>query len=132
MAVPVYPVNLSIDYPDRELSRLTTFFRVFTVIPIVVILGLLTSGAPGRQQDGHVTYQIAAPGIVFLPTILMLLFRQKYPRWWFDWYVALTAFSYRVAAYLSLLRDEYPSTDAEQAVQLVAASRRLHRAAGDR
>jgi membrane protease YdiL (CAAX protease family) len=132
MAVPVYPVNLSIDYPDRELSRLTTFFRVFTVIPIVVILGLLTSGAPGRQQDGHVTYQIAAPGIVFLPTILMLLFRQKYPRWWFDWNVALTAFSYRVAAYLSFLRDEYPSTDAEQAVQLVAASRRLHRAAGDR
>jgi len=103
---------LQIDYPDR-LDRLTTFFRVFTVIPIAIILGLLSR--PGYEAERH---QYGSVGILFLPVVLMLLFRQKYPRWWFDWNVALTRFSFRVAAYLALLRDEYPSTDDEQAVHI--------------
>ena len=118
MAVAVYPVNLSIDYPERELNRLATFFRLFAVIPIAIVLGLLTNGEVSRQQDGQATVQYTGFGIVFLPTVLMLVFRQKYPRWWFDWNLALTAFSYRVSAYLFLLGDEYPSTDEEQAVHL--------------
>jgi hypothetical protein len=48
----------------------------------------------------------------------MILFRKKYPKWWFDWNLALTRFSYRVGAYFLLLRDEYPSTDEEQAIHL--------------
>ena len=48
----------------------------------------------------------------------MILFRQKYPRWWFDWNLELLRFTNRVGAYLFLLRDEYPSTDEEQAVHL--------------
>jgi hypothetical protein len=119
MATPgVYPVSLVVDYPDRDLDRMTTLFRIFTVIPIAIVLGLLTSGMPVRQENGQTTYQYAAIGLVFLPTVLMLVCRQKYPRWWFDWNLALTAFSYRVTAYLALLRDEYPSTDEEQAVHL--------------
>jgi hypothetical protein len=114
-----YPVSLSIDYPERELNRLTTFFRVFAVIPIAIVLGLLTGGESARQTEGEASVQYAGIGITFLPTVLMLVFRQKYPRWWFDWNLALTAFSYRVLAYLGLLRDEYPSTDEEQAVHLV-------------
>lgn len=105
-----YPVSLVIDYPDRSLDRLTSALRVFTVIPIGVILGLLSGGGSGQAA--------AAGGILTLPTLLMLIFRQKYPRWWFDWNVALTSFSYRVTAYLLLLRDEYPSTDDEQSVHL--------------
>lgn len=105
-----YPVSLSIDYPDRHLDKLTTFFRIFTVIPIAIILGLL--GGTGNYQYA------AAGGLVFVPTALMLLFRQKYPRWWFDWNLNLTRFSARVSAYLSLLRDEYPSTDEDQAVHI--------------
>ncbi len=112
-----YPASLSIDYPDRPLNRLTTFFRIFTVIPIGIVLGLLAGGT-GSSQSGDVHYQYGAVGIVFLPTVLMLLFRQKYPRWWYDWNLALTKFSYRVSSYLALLRDEYPSTDEEQAVHL--------------
>ncbi len=114
-----YPVGLTIDYPDRELNRLTTLFRIFTIIPIAIILGLL-SGDSGtaRDQTNGPTIQLASVGLVVLPTVLMLLFRQKYPRWWFDWNVALTNFSNRVIAYLLLLRDEYPSTDEEQAVHL--------------
>jgi hypothetical protein len=95
---------------------LTTFFRIFAVIPIAIILGLIT-GATWVEAWGW-SYQYAAGGLLFLPLILMLLFRQKYPKWWFDWNVALTKFGARVCAYLALLRDEYPSTDEDQAVHI--------------
>src|SRR5438046_4105378 len=116
-----YPVDLSIDYPDHPLNRLTTAFRIVTVIPIAIILGLI-GGAGGSQSSAgsqaNAGYTLAGGGLVIVATVLMLLFRQKYPRWWFDWNVALTNFAYRVTVYLSLLRDEYPSTDEEQAVHL--------------
>ena len=114
-----YPASLEIDYPERNLDRLTSFFRLFTVIPIAIIIGLLAGGSSGGGQNGD-SWQIAAggAGVVFLPLVLMLLFRQKYPRWWFDWNLALTRFDARVEAYLLLLRDEYPATDEEQAVHL--------------
>ncbi len=104
-----YPANLAVDYPER-LDRFTTFFRILIAIPIAIVLGLLMAG---NERAG---YGIA--WYVFLPTVLMLLFRHKYPRWWFDWNVALISFAARVSAYLALLRDEYPSTDDEQAVHV--------------
>jgi len=61
---------------------------------------------------------IGVGGVLFFPLVLMILFRKKYPKWWFDWLLAYNRFSYRVGAYLVLLRDEYPSTDEEQAVHL--------------
>jgi len=113
-----YPVSLTIDYPDRKLNRLTTFFRLLTIIPIFIILSLVSSGGyQGNGADGW-GYQYAAGGLLFLPLVLMLLFRQKYPHWWFDWNVALTKFSTRVSAYFMLLRDEYPSTDEDQAIHI--------------
>lgn len=115
---PAYPANLNVDYPDRNLNRLTTFFRIFTVIPIAIILGLITN-AFIRSGDNSGGWQWTASfGFLFLPLVLMILFRKKYPKWWFDWNLALSRFSYRVTAYLALLRDEYPSTDEEQAVHL--------------
>jgi hypothetical protein len=117
-----YPASLSIDYPDRKLNRLTTFFRLFTVIPIAIILGLIIGATwQGGADKGGWSFQAAAGGLVVLPLVLMLLFRQKYPKWWFDWNLALTKFSTRVGAYFALLRDEYPSTDEEQAVHIEIA-----------
>jgi hypothetical protein len=115
-----YPVNLTVDYPDRDLNRLTTFFRLFTVIPIVIVLGLLSSGGSWSWGDWTDTdgFQFGAAGVLFLPTLLMIVFRQKYPRWWYDWNLALIGFSVRVSSYLALLRDEYPSTDEDQAVHI--------------
>lgn len=110
-----FPATLEIDYPDRELNRLTTFFRLLTVIPIAIVLGLV-SGPTWRAETSN--YAFTSGGIVFLATVLMLVFRQKYPRWWFDWNLALMRFSTRVSAYLCLLDDEYPSTDEDQAVHL--------------
>ena len=110
-----YPATLEIDYPDRELDRLTTFLRPLTIIPIAIVLGLV-SGPALHSSDPEIV--IEAGGVVFAATVLMLVFRRKYPRWWFDWNLALTRFGMRVAAYGALLRDEYPSTDEEQAVHL--------------
>ena len=121
---PAYPVRLEIDYPEDGLNRVTTAFRLVLAIPIAVVAGLLTSGAiDWTTEDVSAglevwTFVFAAGGFVFLPTLLMILFRRKYPRWWFDWNQELMRFSIRVSAYLALLRDEYPSTDEQQAVHL--------------
>lgn len=111
-----YPATLDIDYPERPLSRLTTFFRLFMVIPIAIILALISGSEYIEYQNWNLS--ISTAGFLFLPLLLMILFRRKYPRWWFDWNLALTRFGYRVSTYVLLLRDEYPSTDEEQAVHL--------------
>ncbi len=118
-----YPATLSVDYPDRHLNRLTTFFRLIVAIPILVIVALVTtsgmsSGDLDSGSNNAWTISFTAGGVLFLATLLMLVFRQKYPRWWFDWNLAVTRFTARVGAYLALLRDEYPSTDEEQAVHI--------------
>jgi hypothetical protein len=116
-----YPLTLTIDYPDRPLNRLTTFFRIFTVIPIAIILALVSGGSIDLRAMAGWTWQYGAGGVLFLPILLMILFRQKYPRWWFDWNLALTRFSTRVYAYIALLTDVYPSTDEDQAVHIEIA-----------
>jgi hypothetical protein len=115
---PAYPVTLAIDYPDRALNRLTTFFRIFTVIPIAIILSLVSGGIWDLSTPSGWTWLYATGGILVLPVLLMILFRQKYPKWWFDWNLALTKFSTRVVAYVDLLTDVYPSTDEEQSVHI--------------
>jgi hypothetical protein len=109
-----------VDYPDRELNRLTTFFRLFTVIPIAIVLAFVSGGGGwgGAGGDTQYTLAVGGGGLLFAAPLVMILFRQKYPRWWFDWNLQLLRFSNRVGAYLALLRDEYPSTDEEQAVHL--------------
>ena len=115
----LYPVQFSVDYPDRELNRLSTAFRIIWVIPIAVVLATLSGGGPwGVGNETRYTVAVGSGGLLFIPPLLMILFRQKYPRWWFDWNLQLLRFGARVGAYLVLLRDEYPSTDEEQAVHL--------------
>jgi hypothetical protein len=110
-----FPATLDIDYPDHALDRFSTLLRPLFVIPIGVILALVTGPA---FRSGEPTWGFEAGGVVFAATALMLVFRRKYPRWWFDWSVSLTRFATRVTAYLALLRDEYPATDDEQAVHM--------------
>src|SRR3984893_2968786 len=119
MQQPIYPVQFSIDYPDRALNRLTTFFRIFVVIPIAIVLTAV-SGSTWRSTSDGKTAMVAAGagGLLFLAPLLMILFRQKYPHWWFDWNRELLRFSNRVIAYIALMDDHYLSTDEEQAVHL--------------
>ena len=94
-----YPASLEIDYDDSSRNRLTVFFRGITVIPILLIVIGLQAISP-------------------FPIILMVLFRQKYPRWWFDFNLEVIKFSTRIGAYMLLLTDKYPSTDEEQSIHL--------------
>jgi hypothetical protein len=113
-----YPVRFSVDYPDRDLNRVTSFFRLFTAIPILILLGTV-DGATWQWSYRHSqVILVGAGGVLFFGPLLMILFRQKYPRWWFDWNLELTRFSNRVGVYLGLMDDRYPSTDEHQAVHL--------------
>jgi hypothetical protein len=115
-----YPVQFSIDYPDRPLDRVTTAFRIFAIIPIAVVLETISGGGTWQSSYGHSTSTVVAGagGLLFLGPLLMILFRRKYPRWWFDWNLELQRFSNRVGAYLALMDDQYPSTDDHQSVHL--------------
>jgi hypothetical protein len=103
-----HPARLTIDYSARELDRLSTLLRVLYAIPIAVLLGLI----------GNTFGSASFGAVLVLPVLLTILFRQKYPRWWFDFHLQLARFSTRVCAYLALMSDRYPSTDEEQSVHL--------------
>ncbi len=130
-----YPTRVSVDYPEGKRNRLTVFFRLFIVIPIYILLYMVSGAAlqdatlerwpwqftstpeqNSRLADLRVTLSMG--GVLFVPTLVMILFRRKYPKWWFDWNLELYRFSARVLSYLALLRDEYPSTDETQSVHI--------------
>ena len=110
-APTTYPVRFSVDYPEGPRDRLSVLLRLILSIPALVLVTLLSSSS-ARAGAASVAAGVA------VAVLLMILFRQKYPRWWFDWLVGVYRFSARVAAYLALQRDEYPATDEEQAVHL--------------
>jgi hypothetical protein len=103
------PVSLTIDYPDRPLDRWSSALRPFWALPILVVLCAVSGGSA------------AAGGLLFLPPLLLLVFRGRYPAWWLAWNLALLAFATRVAAYVALMDDRYPSTEDEQGVHLEVA-----------
>jgi len=120
-APTAYPARLQVDYPT-QLNRVTTAFRVLLVIPIAIVYGVLTAGETQTvyDQSGQ-TVSTSSGGIaagLFVATLLMILFRRRYPRWWFDFALELARFGTRVGAYLALLTDEYPSTVEAQRVRL--------------
>jgi hypothetical protein len=116
-----YPARLQVDYPEEH-NRVTTLFRIVLVIPIAIVISVLTAGATQTvyTQSGK-TVSTTSTGIaagLFLATVLMIVFRRRYPRWWFDFALELARFGTRVWAYLVLLTDQYPSTVEEQNVHL--------------
>jgi hypothetical protein len=125
---PEYSARLTIDYPDK-LDKLTTFFRIIWIIPIAIILALVSQTGQTvthtiiLNQAGEIVKRTreTAGGLAIglaAATALMIIFRQRYPRWWFDFSRELTRFGARVGAYLLLLTDQYPSTVDEQSVHL--------------
>lgn len=125
---PEYAARLEIDYPEKP-DKFTTFFRLIWIIPIAIILGLLEGS--GQTVTNTIFYnavgevvkrtQDTVGGLVsglMIATALLIVFRQLYPRWWFDFSRELARFGYRVGAYLLLLTDQYPSTVDEQSIHL--------------
>jgi hypothetical protein len=116
---PAFPVNLSVEYPDRPLDRLTTAFRIFVAIPIMIVLGAVSGTTWSYYSSSGTVHVVAgAGGLLVHGPLLMILFRQKYPRWWFDWNLELQRFTNRVLVYVLLMDDRYPSTDQEQGLRL--------------
>jgi len=113
-AEPTYPVRFAVEYPDRDLNRLTTAFRLIVAIPILIVAGSISGAGPPHAW----MFAAGAGGVLFLPPLLMIVFRQKYPRWWFDWNLELLRFENRIGVYLALMDDRYPSTDERQSVEL--------------
>ena len=114
-----YPVDLTVEYPTAPRNRVTVFFRLILAIPVVLLLDLFIGYSTSATADSSgVQTATALGGFLFLPTLLLLLFRRRYPRWWFDFNVQLLAFVNRVFIYCYLLRDEYPSTEDRQALNL--------------
>ena len=115
-----YPVQFAVEYPDRPLNRLTSFFRIFVIIPIWIVLGAVSGGSWGWAGSGSQSrvYVAGAGGLLVFGPLLMILFRQKYPRWWFDWNLELQRFINRASTYLALMNDGYPSTDDHQWIRL--------------
>jgi len=114
-----YPVAFAVEYPDRDLNRLSTFFRIFAAIPILIVLSAVSGGyAFESASDETSTVVTTGGGLLFFPVMLMIVFREKYPRWWFDWNRELMRFTARVGVYLAMMDDRYPSTDERQAVTL--------------
>jgi hypothetical protein len=119
-ASQTYPVRLSVEYPDGQRNRLSVLVRIILAIPIVIISTLIAGTSQLGQMDpdwnfGRSEALLVTTGL-FMATALMILFRQKYPRWWFDWNLEVARFTTRISAYVLLLRDDYPSTDERQAV----------------
>ncbi len=117
MTDATYPARLNIDFPDGGLDRMATFLRLVYVIPVAILLSFIGGIALGDAGEGGRMGAVAG-GVLVVPVLLMVLFRQKYPRWWFDFNLQLTRFSTRVMSYLALMSDRYPSTDEEQSVHL--------------
>jgi hypothetical protein len=103
-ASPLYAVRLEIDYPDRKRNRVTSAFRALTALPIMLVVCLIGWGR--------------SSGLLTLPLALMLVFRRRYPRWWYDWHLQLARFETRAIGYVLLLDDQYPSSEDEQGVHL--------------
>ena len=113
-----YPVTYDVEYPDRPLNRLSTAFRIFAAIPILIVLGAIGGSTDITSSGDTTTIAAGGAGLLVLPPLLMILFRQKYPRWWYDFNVELLRFHNRVGVYLALMDDRYPSTDERQSVLL--------------
>lgn len=113
-----HPVELAIDYPDRALNRLSTALRPFAAIPILILLATVSGGSLDLSRGDEPTTIASAGGLLVLGPLLMIVVRGRYPGWWLDWNVALLRFGTRVAAYVALLDDRYPSTEDDQAVHL--------------
>jgi hypothetical protein len=112
-----YPARLEVDYAPQY-DRVKTLFRIFLIIPIAIVYGVLTAGATrsGGQNVSETSGGIASG--LFFATLLLILFRRRYPRWWFDFARELTRFGARICAYAALVTDDYPSTVEEQRVHL--------------
>ena len=116
-----YPASFDVDYVENH-DRLTTLFRIVWCLPVLMLLAVLTSSGGGDmaiEAGKDASNNSASIGFGLTAAIaLMILFRQSYPRWWFDFALELNRFASRIGSYLFLLTDRYPSATEKQSVHV--------------
>jgi Domain of unknown function (DUF4389) len=121
MTAAAYPLAFDVDYPDRKLNRLTSALRLLMAIPVVLLLTAIGGVTAVTTGSNATTLVASGSALLFLPPLLMIVFRGKYPRWWYEFNVELLRFKNRVGVYVALMDDRYPSTDERQSVRLDVA-----------
>ncbi len=97
---PDYPADLDIPYPEKLSRGLVLIKWWLLAIPHYIIISFLQGGG-GRNGTG-ITFILAIFGAI------ALLFTGKYPPDIFKLVIGLNRWTYRVAAYVSLMTDKYP------------------------
>jgi Domain of unknown function (DUF4389) len=107
---PDYPARLEVDYPGRLSRGLVLVKWWLLVIPQAIIVGIFIGGwGWGAAEDN--TGWAGTWGLVEILVLIAgvaLLFTNRYPRGIFDFVLGLDRWAARVAAYVLLMRDEYP------------------------
>ena len=117
--MPNNSIEFDIEFPEGQRNRASVVFRPLLAIPILIVLAALGGPSIGGARGGGGLFFIGlASGLVVVPPLLTIVFRRKYPRWWFDFNLAFLRFDNCVIGYILLTSDEYPSTDDEQSLHL--------------
>jgi hypothetical protein len=106
-----YPTHLQVDYPEHLSRGLVLVKWWLLAIPHYIVVGLLVGGgtwvATADQEWRYVSYS-GLVSILVIVAAVILAFTGSYPRPLYDLLLGLNRWVLRVAAYVSLMTDEYP------------------------
>ena len=107
---PDYPARLDVEYPEQLSRGLVLVKWWLLVIPQALVVGIFEGGWGWgwRSEEAHWVANVGLIGVLVLIAAVMLLFVGRYPRDIFNLVMGLNRWVYRVAAYVLLMRDEYP------------------------
>jgi hypothetical protein len=114
--VPDYPAHLDVDYPERLSRGLVLVKWWLLAIPQLLIVSLFVGGGlwvgdeatSGTGWHGAWGAGVTLVSLLLCISAIALLFTGRYPRPLYDFIVGLDRWAIRVAAYTSLMTDEYP------------------------
>ena len=117
---------VKIKHKDR--NRKTVFFRGILAFPAMIFVATFAQSSFSESEN----WAAGTAGLIVLPTLLALLFRGKYPSYVLTFNHALIELSTRLAAYVLILNDKYPSIEANSKVAVlfpdVEGGKKLNRA----
>jgi hypothetical protein len=113
--------DIKIKHKDR--NRTTVFWRGILAFPVIIFVATFNVGMG--------TSGIGAAGVIVIPALLAIVFRGKYPSYVLTFNHALIELSTRLAAYVLILNDKYPSIEGNSKVEVtfpdVDGGSKLHR-----
>ncbi len=112
-----YSANLEVEYPEQLSRGLVLVKWWLLAIPHYLIISIFEGGWGGwmtmynNAPNSQGGWGFSSPGLIFLLVLfaaIALLFTGRYPRNIFNLLLGLNRWVLRVAAYVTLMRDEYP------------------------